>query len=100
MSQRSAKQIPRLRPAILLGRRVDFFPADHWLRLCPGWPPAAGWWRDHNSNECVLAALVPAQSQCLAALLHIRREPWTLGHVEARAAEACEALDWTLQLLP
>ncbi len=97
---RNTRTSPRLRPAILMGRRVDFFPAADWKRLCPGWEPGCGWWCDAADGHQILAALIPAQSQCLSALLRARREPWTVSGADAQRAELHRASLWTLNLLP
>ena len=88
-----------IRPAILLGQRVDFWDADDWQPSVPGELPAAGFWLDKSSGR-ILVALDGHQS--LLAVGEARRleRRLVLSLREARAAEAGRVLPWTSRLSP
>ncbi len=88
-----------VRPAILSGRRVDFWRAADWAALCPGWRPAAGYWREPRDGA-LLAALTGCQSDIAIAALRRLGRSWLLSVSDARAADAGRPALWTCMLTP
>ncbi len=88
-----------IRPALLHGRRVDFWEACDLRLSLPGEGPAFGYWFDRSTGR-MLAALDGRQS--LLAVRSARRlaRQLTLCLPKARAAEAGRALAWTSRLNP
>ena len=90
---------PPVRPGILSGRRVDFWRAADWAALCPGWRPAAGYWREPREGA-LLAALAGCQSDIAIAALRRLGRSWMLSVQDARAADAGRPALWTCKLTP
>ena len=88
-----------IRPALLHGRRVDFWDAGDLRSSLPGEGPAFGYWFDRETGR-MLAALDGRQS--LLAVRSARRLARRLGLClpMAQAAEAGRALEWTSRLNP
>ena len=89
----------RIRPALLRGRRVDFWPAACWFRLSGKKPPSGGYWRNRSGND-FLAALDGSQSLCALRAARAEYQRCALGLADARAAEAGLPVGWTRQLVP
>ena len=90
---------PAVRPAILRGRRVDFWPAADWAAICPGWRPAGGYWRQPATGR-LLSALAVCQSDVAFEILRRSGRSWKLSLAEARSADAGQPALWTCRLTP
>ena len=90
---------PAIRPAILRGRRVDFWCAEAWDATFPGWRPRMGYWTDRNGG-IMLAAADDRQSRIAIAALRGLGIGFTLDVEAARSAEAARAELWTCRLCP
>ena len=88
-----------IRPAVLQGRRVDFWDAQDWLPESPDDRPQGGYWL-HRGSGRLLVALGAEQSLRAAQESRQLARPLRLCLREARAAEAGRALGWTSCLTP
>ena len=99
MKQAGWERAALIRPALLLGRRVDFWDSEDWLPESPDDRPQGGYWF-HRSSGRLLVALGAEQSLRTAQESRQLARPLRVCLRAARAAESGRALGWTSCLTP